>query len=200
METTESSENSSTLFGEDKSWLAEAWIASDDRVRGGKSCSYLNPSRDVPGSENNAVNFHGDLDITTLGGAGFASQRSPEKLEWDLSSGFEGLCLKVLDGDGKRYTLVIKDEILPKRPDGREQSTISWEYDFIGLKGDVRIAWDELKPTYRGKPTPDAKPLDLANIKRISIMMRSFFGDQEGPFSIELGCIAAVKSIKPSQS
>ncbi|KAI0103017.1 NADH:ubiquinone oxidoreductase intermediate-associated protein 30 [Nemania sp. FL0031] len=174
------------LFGGDKPWLAESWVASDDRVRGGRSQSYLDYE---PGSRE-TVRFHGELDITALGGAGFASQRSPDPQHWDLS-GFQGLHLAIRNGDGKKYTLILKDEILPKRPDGREQSTVSWEYDFAGEGTELDIAWKDLKPTYRGKPKPDAKPLDLTSIKRISIMMRSFFGEQEGPFGLELEHIAA---------
>ena len=124
----------------------------------------------APGSHA-AVRFHGDLDIAALRGAGFASQRSPDARSWDLS-GFEGLHLPINQGDGKKYTFIVKDEVLPKRPDGREQSTVSWEYDFTGNKLDLHIPWKDLKPTYRGKPKPDAKPLDLASIKRVSIMMR----------------------------
>ncbi|KAI0155169.1 NADH:ubiquinone oxidoreductase intermediate-associated protein 30 [Xylariaceae sp. FL1272] len=177
------------LFGGTKSWLAQSWVTSDDRVRGGASQSHLDDISDSPG----AVCFHGNLDINALGGAGFASQRSPDALHWDLSSNFAGLYLKIQKGDGKRYTLIVKDEVLPKRPDGREQSTVSFEYDFTGSTGGIDIAWEDFKPTYRGKPAPDAKPLDLANIKRISIMMRSFFGDQEGPFNLQLEYIAAVE-------
>ncbi|KAF2965626.1 hypothetical protein GQX73_g7953 [Xylaria multiplex] len=175
------------LFGGDKPWHAESWVASDDRVRGGKSQSHL----DYSPESKEAVRFYGELDITALGGAGFASQRSPDPQHWDLSS-FHGLRLATKSGDGKKYTLILKDEILPRRPDGREQSTVSWEYDFRGGAGiELDIPWQSLKATYRGKPVPDAKPLDVANIKRISIMMRSFFGDQEGPFDLELQHIIA---------
>jgi hypothetical protein len=45
-------------------------------------------------------------------------------------SDYDGLLLDVVKSDGKKYTLTLKDELLPKSPDGREQSTISWEYDF----------------------------------------------------------------------
>ncbi|KAI0184836.1 complex I intermediate-associated protein 30-domain-containing protein [Xylaria flabelliformis] len=180
------------LFGGDKPWLAEDWVASDDRVRGGKSQSYL----DYTSESKEAVRFHGELDITALGGAGFASERSPDPQHWDLSS-FQGLHLAIGKGDGKKYTLIVKDEILPKRPDGREQSTVSWEYDFLGTGTELDIPWQDLTPTYRGKPKLDAKPLDLGNIKRISIMMRSFFGEQEGPFDLEVQHIAAVLQPDP---
>ncbi|KAI3320226.1 CIA30-domain-containing protein [Xylariaceae sp. AK1471] len=175
------------LFGGDKPWLAEPWVASDDRVRGGKSQSYLDYAS---GSSQETVRFYGELDTTALGGAGFASQRSPDSQHWDLSN-FEGLHLAVKKGDGKKYTFIVKDEILPKRPDSREQSSVSWEYDFIGNESGIVIRWKDLKPTYRGKPKPDAKPLDLASVRRISIMMRSFFGQQEGSFDLELQHIAA---------
>lgn len=89
--------------------------------------------------------------------------------------------LDVAHGDGKKYTVTLKDEILPRRPDGREQSSISWEYDFIvpgstdqssGGPLVVAIPFTSFQPTYRGRPKPDANPLDLKNVKRISFMMR----------------------------
>ncbi|KAL7621911.1 hypothetical protein AAE478_007411 [Parahypoxylon ruwenzoriense] len=173
------------LFGGDKVWNADEWVASDDRVRGGRSQSYLDCS------ESSFASFRGQLDITALGGAGFASQRSANPQSWDLSR-FQGLCIKVNESDGKKYTLVLKDEVLPRQPDGREQSTLSWEYDFAGRDTEVKISWEDLKPTYRGKPIRDAKPLRLENIRRISIMMRSFFGEQEGPFKLDFQYIAAI--------
>ncbi|KAI0912014.1 NADH:ubiquinone oxidoreductase intermediate-associated protein 30 [Ustulina deusta] len=176
------------LFGGGKPWRVESWVASDDRVRGGNSRSYL----DYVSRSKRTVSFHGVLDISALGGAGFASQRSPRRDRWDLS-GFQGLHVVIGKGDGKKYTLVVKDEILPKGPDGREPSTVSWEYDFVGEEAELYIRWQDFEPTYRGKPKPDARPLDVANVQGISIMMRSFFGDQEGPFDLELGHIAAAK-------
>ena len=81
----------------------------------------------------------------------------------------------------KRYTLILKDELLPKNPDnGREQSTVSYEYDFT-LQSDVRASDDDqtifvpfeaFKATYRGREKKDAEPLNLKSVKRLSIMMR----------------------------
>ncbi|TEA10998.1 Uncharacterized protein C8034_v008429 [Colletotrichum sidae] len=153
------------LYGGDSPWNSSLWTDSDDRVRGGKSQSHLHcqsPER---------AEFFGHLDISTLGGAGFASQRSVGILHLDLTE-YDGLVIKVLRSDSKKYTLTIKDEILPLRDDGRDQSTTSWEYDFVCDSGDVHVLWDELMPTYRGKPKPGAKPLDRSSIKRISFMMR----------------------------
>jgi len=77
--------------------------------------------------------------------------------------------------------------------DGREQSTISYEYDFSASGNySVFIPWAELKPTYRGKEKEDAPPLNTKSIKRWSFMMRSFFGSQEGDFSVEIRSVKAV--------
>lgn len=115
--------------------------------------------------------FNGELDITALGGAGFASQRSVDQLSWNLAD-YQGLSLRVREGDAKKYTITLKDCVLPKLPDGREASTISWEYNFEGSKSEILIRWHEFKPTYRGKPKPDAEPLNLSDVKRIGIMCR----------------------------
>lgn len=79
-----------------------------------------------------------------------------------------------------RYTLTTKDELLPKNPEnGREQSTISYEYDFRvpekSKEADgsfIFIPWEALTATYRGKEKLDAPPLNLKNIKRFSLLMR----------------------------
>lgn len=150
-------------------WTPSQWTSSDDRVRGGSSISNLTCS---PSSS--TAKFHGNLDIKTLGGAGFASQRTTgEHLHWDLSK-YTGLLLDIRESDDKQYTLILKDELLPKSPNGREQSTLSWEYDFrTKNEGEkVLVRWEDLKPTYRGREKKDAKPLDLKNIKRFSLMMR----------------------------
>ncbi|KAI4722465.1 CIA30-domain-containing protein [Aureobasidium sp. EXF-10727] len=188
-------EQDQTLFGGSRSWDAQDWTASDDRVRGGKSQSFLE-------CHSSTGRFHGNLDIKTLGGAGFASQRTTgEDRSWDLS-GYAGIVLDIAEADGK-YTFILKDELLPRNPDnGREQATISWEYDFkpcfgrssLEKGGLVFVPWSGLKPTYRGKEKEHAAPINLKTIKRMSIMMRSFFGDQEGPFSLTLRSISAVAS------
>ncbi|KAL5120307.1 hypothetical protein ACEQ8H_001865 [Pleosporales sp. CAS-2024a] len=175
------------LFGESKGWNASDWTASDDRVRGGASQSYMDCSTPV-------ARFYGTLDIKTLGGAGFASQRTTlDDKPWDLSS-YSGIHIDLGKFDGKKYTFVIKDEILPLMDDGREQSTISWEYDFEGSGAEgLYVPWSSLKPMYRGKERKDAADLDLANVRRFSIMNRSFFGSQEGDFSLEIKAIKAVR-------
>ena len=140
-------------------------------MRGGSSYSRLSCHPSSP-----TARFHGNLDIKTLGGAGFASQHTTgEDRNWDLSK-YDGLLVEVKEADNKQYTVILKDELLPKSPNGREQSTISWEYDFkikqVGQK--VLVRWEDLKPTYRGREKKDSEPLDLKNIRRIGLMMRRF--------------------------
>lgn len=140
----------------------------------------------APSGSSSQAEFSGHLDITALGGAGFASQRTADGVPgWDVS-GYEALVLDVARADDRKYTLTLKDEVLPRRPDGRDQSTVSWEYDFVvgagkggtavtgSTAGSTRVVipFEEFKPTYRGKPKPDAEPLDLKNVQRISFMMR----------------------------
>ncbi|KAK3109841.1 hypothetical protein LTR53_016475 [Teratosphaeriaceae sp. CCFEE 6253] len=185
------------LFGgDDNPWDASKWTASDDRVRGGQSTSHLEVS--TAGT----ARFYGHLDTTTLGGAGFASQRTTGT--WDLSD-YVAVRLHVKKGDKKRYTLILKDKLLPANPDnGREQATISWEADFelppTTIPGDthdrtVIIPFASLNPTYRGKLQKDAAPLDTKKIQQISLMMRSFFGTQHGDFSLEITSITALPTI-----
>lgn len=126
--------------------------------------------------------FNGNLDIDTLGGAGFASQRTRgENLCWDLSS-YDGIELQVAlkHSDNNIYTFILKDEI---SSNGEVKSTLSWEYDFQPSKSSpfsdrdlvaFRFQWSDLKPTYRGREKKDARPLKVDSIKRMSIMIRRY--------------------------
>ena len=132
-----------------------------------------------------SAEFHGRLDIKTLGGAGFASQRTAgEERVWDLTS-YEGIELDVKTANDKQYTFILKDELLPCDPDtGREQSTVSYEYDFrvpssLGKHEQatsIFIAWTDFKATYRGREKKDATPLKIRSIRRMSMMTRRYGG------------------------
>jgi hypothetical protein len=118
--------NSLVLFGATVPWSASDWTSSDDRVRGGASQSYLTISPSTSSSHSTA-RFHGTLDIKTLGGAGFASQRTVgEDKIWDVSA-YDGILLELGETDGKKYTFTIKDELLGLDEGGREMSSVSWE-------------------------------------------------------------------------
>ncbi|CAH0056448.1 unnamed protein product [Clonostachys solani] len=203
------------LFGGTQKWDASEWVTSDDRVRGGSSVSRLAVSDD-----GRAATFTGHLDTSTLGGAGFASQRTRGTLHQDLSA-YDGLLITVTGGDSKRYAVTLKDDIPGRRDDGRDLSGVSWEADFALSSGagegtnesshadqqtetttrasatdgqQVYLPWGQFKATYRGRPKPDAEPLDLTDVKRFGIMMRSFFDQQHGDFSISISAIAATRS------
>ena len=84
----------------------------------------------------------------------------------------------------KRYTFLLKDEVLPLRTDGREQSTISYEYEFQAEPASastndtaattITIPFSSLRATYRGKDTPDSRAINLKEVRRISFMMRRY--------------------------
>uniref|UniRef100_A0A0D2XPS6 NADH:ubiquinone oxidoreductase intermediate-associated protein 30 domain-containing protein n=1 Tax=Fusarium oxysporum (strain Fo5176) TaxID=660025 RepID=A0A0D2XPS6_FUSOF len=111
----------------------------------------------------------------TLGGAGFASQRTVGDLALDLSC-TEGIKLSLgWDSSDQTFTLNVKDTIPGKREDGRDEAGVSWEYDFKAPEngGEIFMKWDEFKATYRGREVEDPEPLKLNDIKRISLMARS---------------------------
>ncbi|KAL1625283.1 hypothetical protein SLS54_003371 [Diplodia seriata] len=185
------------LFGGSLRWNAADWTSSDDRVRGGKSHSYFDIDETDP-----VARFYGNLDIKTLGGAGFASQRTTgENRSWNID-GYDGIQIEIAKSDTTKYTFNIKNELLPPDPDtGREQSTISYEYDFVApspnttaASSTIFIPWDQFKATYRGREDPDAPPVNLTDVKRFGVMTRSFFGNQEGNFSLSLKSISAVRN------
>ncbi|XTI88520.1 CIA30-domain-containing protein, partial [Cenococcum geophilum] len=181
-----------------RSWIPSDWTAGDDCVRRGKSQAGQSHF-DCSPSDSNAC-FYGQLDIQTLGGAGFASQRTTgDDRSWDVS-GYDSIQLDTGEADKKRYTFIIKDKLLQMNPgNGREQSTISYEYDFsisskmANSNGTfIFIPWKDFKATYRGKEEKEVSALDRKKIKRFSTTMRSFFSDQEGPFPLPIRPIKAV--------
>ncbi|KAI9811916.1 MAG: hypothetical protein M1826_003024 [Phylliscum demangeonii] len=135
-------------------WRADDWRTSDDRVRGGASQSFLTiieggrdagPGAPTPGPPTPpaAAVFHGHLDHHTLGGAGFASQRTAAHgvpgAPWHLGAS-EGVVLvierkkkkQVMDDD-KMFTFILTDTLPAPEQDphtGREQAVLLYEYDF----------------------------------------------------------------------
>lgn len=158
-----------------RKWDGSLWVASDDRVRGGASRSHLSVDDD-----GRLARFHGQLDIKTLGGAGFASQQSRPGQAWDLSD-YDGIIVAIagpFPADGKRYVLTLKDSassssLLPFRRHARQRASLSWEAAFVARSpGDVHLPWAAFTPTYRGRVVGDAKPLDRTAITQLGLMMR----------------------------
>ncbi|KAL0936302.1 cia30 family protein [Colletotrichum truncatum] len=185
-------------------WNLSEWVASDDTVRNGKSHSTLDIIE--PGAPGNPfsesiANFHGNLDFVTLGGSGFASQRTVD--DWpsiDISA-YDTITLEIPFSDGKRYSFNLKDTV-PPPVNGVEQSGVSWERDFQiaavnhtdGQVEKVVMPIADFVPTFRGRVQNDTAPLDLKSIKRVNIMIRSFFAEQAGDFQLHIKSVIASKA------
>ena len=129
-----------------------------------------------------------------------------ENLDFDLSASlapYDGLEL-VLGWAGQtnwgkgdrsqKYVLLVKDSIEKRRPDGRMESGINWESVFEARRGAViRIPWKAFKATYRGRDIEPEEGLKTKEIKKVGLMMRSFFDQQSGDFELPIVSIAAVK-------
>lgn len=89
------------------------------------------------------------------------------------------------------YVLSLKTTIPEKRPDGRRESAIAYEWriqlpeshsplnEKSGRSNEVldfEVAWDDLEPMYRGRPKKDAPKFKPEEVKEWSIMARSDFG------------------------
>ena len=100
--------------------------------------------------------------------------KNTDDVAWDLSA-YDGIEVNYNKGDGKVYTLVLRDDKSPgKRGDGREQAGINWEVDFRTKAegGKTWRMWKDFKPTYRGKEKEDTGNLRTGQIYRVGIMMR----------------------------
>ncbi|KAK1489044.1 complex I intermediate-associated protein 30 [Colletotrichum cuscutae] len=184
-------------------WDKSQWIASDDTVRNGASHSTLDIIE--AGAAGNPfaqsiANFHGNLDYATLGGAGFASQRTVD--DWpslDISA-YDTITLEIPFTDGKKYTFNLKDTV-PPPVNGVEQSGVSWEFDFQipavnhtdGAVEKVVMPFSAFVPTFRGRVQNDTAPLNLTSIKRANFMIRSFFAEQDGDFMLHIKSAIASK-------
>lgn len=123
---------------------------------------------------------------------------------------YAGLQIRLGKGDGKLYTLILKDaENSQREQDGREKTGFSWEAEFRAndeLKEErggkyaaaaekegqeVSLPWADFKPTFRGRETDGEEKLDRSNITTVGLMMRSYFGTQEGDFKLEVESITA---------
>ncbi|GAA6055643.1 hypothetical protein JCM3770_003392 [Rhodotorula araucariae] len=203
------------LFGGSVPW--PSFTAVNDTLRGGASTSSLSVDPVF-----NSATFSGNLDITALGGAGFASQSTlfPSRLSLPRSK-HAGLLLTFLPpvsspttsagspGPVTRFVVALKTSEPARRPDGRRESVTVYEYTFSasdtpdelaspagdeekGARSITLLArWGDFKPTYRGRPAPDAAVLDPAQIYELSFMARSHFGEQAGEFALEILTVSA---------
>jgi monofunctional biosynthetic peptidoglycan transglycosylase len=155
-----------TLFDFREEQARAAWFVENDVVMGGVSSSSMQAGEGV-------LLFSGTVSLENNGG--FASARA-EFVPLDLSA-YQGVALRVR-GDGKRYTLYLRD-----RP------------GFIGYQGrfdtqagawqTVRLPFSSLRPVRFGSPV-QAGDLNTAAIRAIGLIISD---KQAGPFALELGAI-----------
>ena len=145
------------------------------------------------------------LDIDTLGGAGFASQRhifGPLPLHLPALS-YRGISLSIAPDatsttpTAHTFTLVLKTTFNPippphhpKTPPSPEPAALSYEASFAQPDGhkSVNIRFGDFKAMYRGKEVgrDDSiyQPLHSEKIYEMSLMCRSGFGQQKGEFGV----------------
>lgn len=168
--------NRARLFSFEQESLEGDWYSIDDRVMGGVSRSAL-----LGASETTRI-FGGHLSLEQNGG--FASVRSASS-RFDLSE-YEAIELRVR-GDGKRYKLCLKT-------DGRFDGVI-YQSGFdteAGQWATVRIPLSAFTPTWRGRPVPQAGPLDPSRIRTFGLMISD---GQQGDFALEVDWIDAARRI-----
>lgn len=175
-------------------------MAQDDSVRGnGTSSSHLDiltpGCAENPSSESSVVKFYGNLNFESLGGAGFASQRTVDDWpELDVSA-YDELVLEIPYTDGKKYTLNLKDTVPPAGTNDR--ATVSWGYDFqlpatvqgASSNAEVQraaVLLKDLVPTFNGRVVNDSAPLNTTGIKRVSIMIRRLVDVSTGGYMSRL--------------
>ncbi|KAL4760397.1 uncharacterized protein BDW70DRAFT_137862 [Aspergillus foveolatus] len=111
---------------------------------------------------------------------------------WDLS-GYDAIELVLGKSDGKTYTLALEDD----------RSFLSWEAQFrcINEKGLMTatrevLRFSDLVPQRRRTSTfmsAHPRELDLQKVRRFGIWIYSSGSSQEGPFSLSIYSINAVK-------
>jgi hypothetical protein len=163
-----------TLFRFEAYGDASAWSSVDDAVMGGVSQSRLTVTPDRTGVFSGVV--------STKRNGGFASVRSAAR-RVDLR-GFTGVRLRVR-GDGKRYKLTLRTD---PPFDG-----VAYQQGFrpgADVWREIDLPFDRFAPTFRGRPAPEAGPLDPRFVVTIGFTIADA---QTGPFRLEIASIAAYR-------
>jgi hypothetical protein len=145
------------------------WSSIDDSVMGGVSRSRL---RFAGG---HAV-FEGSVSLNHNGG--FASVRSRPR---DLGLPGAGHYVLQLRGDGKRYKLNLRAD---DSFDG-----INYQAAFVTTAETwtlLRLPLSLFAPSFRGRPVPDAPPLDPARVRQLGLIITD---RQAGPFALDIRTI-----------
>jgi monofunctional biosynthetic peptidoglycan transglycosylase len=151
---------------------ARRWDIINDGVMGGRSTS------DVERSDG-TLRFTGHVSLENNGG--FASTRTD--LEPVDLSAFDGVALRVR-GDGRRYQFRLR-----MRPRDR----IAYKAEFHTRPDEwieVRIPFDDFRPTFRGRRPRDAPPLDPSTLGQLGFLIAD---KRAGPFTLQVERIAAYR-------
>jgi monofunctional biosynthetic peptidoglycan transglycosylase len=149
----------------------DPWPSIDDIVMGGRSASEMR-------IEGGSAVFTGNVSLER--GGGFASVRSRPG-DHDLS-GYRGVRIRVR-GDGKTYGLRIKTD--------RGFDGVNYQAELATAEGEwreIRIAFDDFRPVFRGRTVPGHPALDPAAVQSFGLIISR---KQEGPFRLEIDWIKA---------
>ena len=145
----------------------QPWQAVNDGVMGGVSTGRM-----VAG--NDGLRFEGDLSLENNGG--FASVR--RLLAEDLA-GSTRVRLQVR-GDGRDYQFRIRQD---NGFDG-----VAWRHVFSTNESwqTVELPFEDFEPVFRGRPVPQAGPVDASRIRQIGFLIAD---KNPGPFELEIRAI-----------
>lgn len=143
---------------------AGPWIIVNDGVMGGRSSARIEATDD-------GIRFAGDLSLENNGG--FSSTRH---LLSEPPAGMDGIRLQVR-GDGRDYQLRLRQD---QRYDG-----VAWSAAFQSQEAwqTIEFSFREFEPVFRGRPVPQAGPVDPAAVTQIGIMLAD---NKAGPFALEI--------------
>lgn len=149
---------------------AADWVAVDDRIMGGATTSRVVHADGV-------TNFEGNLIVE---GGGFASVRYGK--EFLLPSDADALTLEATSDGRMGYKLTLQSIAAP---DGvsyqytlpaRRACEARGERVWLGSEGftSLRLPLADFKPTFRGRPAPEAPPLRASEVRSVGLMLSRY--------------------------
>jgi|APFre7841882724_1041349.scaffolds.fasta_scaffold11435_2 monofunctional biosynthetic peptidoglycan transglycosylase len=151
---------------------AVAWTAVNDAVMGGES------EGRVARADDGTLLFAGQLSFANNGG--FASARRPVALPADEEGRLEIACV----GDGRRYKVALYTDV--------GGSGYSYQAELNtepGVTTRVAFAWRDFLPRFRGRPLPDAPPLQPQRVRYLGFLIADRVGT---PFRLAVDSITVV--------
>ena len=167
-----SKEEELTIFDFSKKNDLNQWRPINDTVMGGISESQLQLTK-----ERSAL-FTGNVSLENNGG--FASLQS-QPSDYNFT-GYEGITIR-LKGDGKRYKFSLKTNAyldFTRYEDAFNTEKGAWTI--------VRIPFNTLVPTFRGRLLTSEPPIDISKVKSFGLLISD---KQKGPFRLEIAWIKA---------